>query len=155
VTRLGPEQVGHFLLQQDEELTRIWRVARASERPEVAPGLIDGLVLPFFERAGELLASGADPEAVWAGLSGLVRWAPALAPGELTREWELVIEVLRAACESVNAAPVVRTWLARAVAVCQEGSAALRAGAAAPDGIVTALLFAGYEAVGREDTTPQ
>ena len=36
MTQLGPEQVGAFLRQQGEELTRIWRVARASERPQVA-----------------------------------------------------------------------------------------------------------------------
>jgi hypothetical protein len=154
VTRLGPEQVGSFLHQQGEELTRIWRVARASERPDVAFGLIDALVLPFFDGAGELLASGAAPDAVWAGLSGLVRWPQQLAQGELAQEWALVLEVLVAACESVNAAPPVLAWLTRAVEVCREGTAGLR-NAAPTDvasGVVPVLVFAGYEVGVQEDT---
>jgi len=148
VTQLGPQQVGQFLRQQGEELTRIWRVARASERPQVSFGLIDALVLPFFDRAGELLAAGAAPEEVWAGLSGLVRWPPKLLPMEHTREWALVLEVLGAACESVNAAPAVLTWLTRAVEVCRDGVASLR-GEGSPEvapGVVPVLVFSGYEA---------
>ncbi len=147
MTRLGPEQVGSFLRQQGEELTRIWRGARASERPKVAFGLIDALVLPFFDGAGEQLASGAAPEAVWAGLSGLVRWPPQLAQAELALEWALVLEVLVAACESVNAAPEVLEWLSRAVEVCREGTVGLRGKAPvdAASGVVPVLVFAGYE----------
>jgi len=139
--------VGSFLRQQGEELTRIWRGARASERPKVAFGLIDALVLPFFDGAGEQLASGAAPEAVWAGLSGLVRWPPQLAQAELALEWALVLEVLVAACESVNAAPEVLEWLSRAVEVCREGTVGLRGEATvkAASGVVPVLVFAGYE----------
>jgi hypothetical protein len=154
VTRLGAEQVGSFLRQQGEELTRIWRVARASERPTVAFGLIDALVLPFFDGAGEQLASGAAPDAVWAGLSGLVRWPQELAQDELGQEWALVQEVLVAACESVNAAPQVLEWLTRAVEVCRESTAGLRGEAPvnATSGVVPVLVFAGYEVRVREDT---
>ena len=157
MTQLGREQVGHFLRQQGEELTRIWRVARASERPQLAYGLIDALVLPFFDGAGVLLAGGAAPGAVWAGLCGLVRWPPPLVPGELTAEWALVLDVLGAACESVNAAPPVLVWLTRAVEVCSEGVAALRGdrpGDRAP-GVVAVLVFSGYEVPARGDADTQ
>ncbi len=148
MTQLGPEQVGAFLRQQGEELTRIWRVARASERPQVSFGLIDALVLPFFDGAGALLAAGAAPEDVWTGLSGLVRWPPKLVPMEHAREWALVLEVLAAACESVNAAPAVLLWLTRAVEVCRDGVARLRGDGPAEEapGVVPVLVFAGYEA---------
>lgn len=154
MTQLGPGQVGSFLRQQAEELTRIWRVARTGERPRVSFGLIDALVLPFFDRAGELLASGAPPEAVWAGLTGLVRWPPRLAPGELALEWALVLEVLGAACESVNAEPAVLAWLTRAVEACREGVAGLRddGPAEGAPGVVAVLVFAGYESALPEDT---
>ncbi len=156
MTQLGPGQVGAFLRQQAEELTRIWRVARAGERPQVSFGLIDALVLPFFDGAGELLASGAPPEAVWAGLTGLVRWPPRLAPGELALEWALVLEVLAAACESVNAAPAVLAWLTRAGEACREGVAGLRddgpAEGAPGVGVVAVLVFAGYESALPDDT---
>jgi len=142
VTRLGAAKVGPFLRQQTEELTRIWRLARASARPEVFPGLIDDLVPNFFDRAGELLATGAAPEEVWRGLAGLVRWATALAPGELTQEWAVLVEVLSATCESVNAEPAIAAWLTRAAAACEAGSVALSGGQGErPERIVIALVF--------------
>ncbi len=142
MTRLGPAKVGPFLRQQSEELMRIWRLARASERPDVFPGLLDDVVGRFFEHAGDLLVSGAAPESVWSELIGLVRWPPPLAPGELTQEWAVLMEVLSAACESVNADPAVSAWLTRAVAACEAGTAALGGGRdRAPAGIVTAVVF--------------
>ena len=73
---------------------------------------------------------------------GVVRWAPSLAPAELTHEWAVVMEVVTAACESVNAAPQAAEWLARAVGAAERGTAALDAGRGeAPSGIVTAVVF--------------
>lgn len=141
MTQLGPAQVGQFLCWQGDELVRIWRLARASARPEVFPGLLDGAVAAFFERAGELLQGGAAPEEVWRGLGGLVRWPPAVAPAELEVEWGVVEEVLAATCDSVNAAPEVRAWLVAAAGACRGGMAHLREPGAAPAGVVAAVVF--------------
>lgn len=142
MTQLGPDKVGEFLRQQAGELQRIWRMARASFRPEVFPGLLDDVIARFFERAGELLAQGGPPEEVWTGLSGVVRWPPSGAPAELTREWTLLGDVLSATGESVNASPQVKEWLTRAVTAAEAGTAALRGGhGARPPGIVPMLMF--------------
>jgi hypothetical protein len=139
---LEPDKVGMFFRGQAEELTRIWRLARAAARPDVFPGLVDALVHPFFERAGDLLASGGAPEEVWHGLVGLVRWPPALSPGELTHEWAVMVEVVGAGCESVNAAPAATEWLTRAVNIAERGSVAIAGGhGLAPEGIVTTVVF--------------
>jgi hypothetical protein len=146
VTRLGPGKVALFLRQQSEELTRIWRLARASERPDVFPGLLDDVIARFFEEAAQPLANGAAPEDLWRGLSGLVRWPPPLAPGELSEEWAILMEVLSAACESVNADPSVFSWLTRAVAACEAGTSALGGGRGkGPARIVTAVVFSPLE----------
>jgi hypothetical protein len=135
-----------FLRQQSDELTRIWRMARAAERPDVFPGCLDDVVVRFFARAANLLAGGAAPEDLWGDLCGLVRWPPALAPGELAEEWAILLEVLSAACESVNADPSVSAWVERAVAACQAGTSALAGGRGkAPRGIATALVFSPLE----------
>jgi hypothetical protein len=142
VTRMPRDRVGAFLAQQSEELTRIWRLARYDARRNVFPGLLDGLVQAFFVRAGAELAAGAPPDAVWRGLTGLVRWPPALSPAEHTEEWAILLEVLRAACESVNAAPDAAAWLAQAAAAADAGTAALSAGqGAVPEGVVVAVVF--------------
>ncbi|HET9594622.1 MAG TPA: hypothetical protein VFP65_03525 [Anaeromyxobacteraceae bacterium] len=156
MTRLPRERVGGFLEQQAEELTRIWRLARADARRDVFPGLLDDLVQPFFSRAGTELAAGSPPEAVWRGLAGLVRWPPSVSPAEHTEEWALVLEVLRAACESVNAAPEAAAWLAQAAAAAEAGTAALAGrDAAAPEGIVVALVFTSAQPrmMGAQDET--
>ena len=79
---LGAESMSLFFRQQAEELTRIWRMARATARPAVFPGLLDGLVGPFFARTGEVLEKRGAPPAVWQGLVGLLRRPPAVAPVE-------------------------------------------------------------------------
>jgi hypothetical protein len=153
---LASEKVGLFLQSQADELARIWRLARAGARPDVFPGLIDGLVAAFFLRAGELVATGAPPEAVWRGLIGLVRWPPSLAPAELSEEWSLMAEVVGAACESVNAAPEAVAWLARAAAAAEAGTAALAGGhGATPEGIVTAIVFSSVSPRQRAERTDQ
>jgi len=141
VTRLGPEQVALFLSQQGDELVRIWRLARATERPDVFPGLVDGVVAAFFARASELLAAGAKPEEVWSGLGGFVRWPLSIPPDELDAEWLVVEQVLTATCESVNAAPEVSRWLHDAVDACRFGTKRLWEPGEAPEAIVTALVF--------------
>jgi hypothetical protein len=141
VSRLGPEKVGHFLVQQGEELTRIWRMARASARPDIFPGLIDGLVGPFFERGGPLLGEGAEPETVWMSLLGVVRWPGGTAPDEMAQEWALLLEVITATCEAVNATPAVGEWLVRALAACESGTRALGTARPRPSGIVPLHFF--------------
>ena len=151
MTRLGPAHVGLFLEQQSEELVRIWRLARTAARSDVFPGLLDGVLGPFFARAGELLAAGGQPTEVWRGLSGLVRWPLSVAPAEFDAEWALVEEVLSASCESVNAAPEVSAWLDGAVAVCHAGTARLgerakpQEGILTAEGILTVLVFSSVE----------
>ncbi len=141
MSRLGPKGVGAFLLQQEGELTRIWRMARAAARPEVFPGLLDGVVGPFFARAGEELARGGAPGAVWEGLAGVVRWAITRGEEELREEWVVVREVVGAACEAVNADPAVQAWLGEASARCQQGALALCQGGTHPPGLVPAVVF--------------
>lgn len=146
MTRLGPAKVGLFLRQQSEELTRIWRLARASERPDVFPGLLDDVVARSFDHLSHLLVNGAAPEDAWSGLVGLVRWPPPLAPGELAREWAVLMDVLIAACESVNADPTVELWLARAVGACEAGTTALGGGRdKGPAGVVIAVVFSSLD----------
>ena len=156
MTRLPRDRVGAFLQQQAEELTRIWRLARADARRDVFPGLLDDLVQAFFSRAGAELAAGTPPEAVWRGLAGVVRWPPSVAPSEHTEEWALMLEVLRAACESVNAAPDAAAWLAQAAAAAEAGTAALGGErAATPEGIVVAVVFSTAQPrmIGAQDET--
>lgn len=156
MSRLGPEKVGLFLRQQAEELTRIWRMARASARADVFPGLVDGLVGGFFNRAGELIGAGAEPEAVWTSLSGVLRWPARIAPDELAQEWALLLEVLTAACEAVNASPPVSEWLVRALAACESGSRALGVGGPRPSGVLTLHFFSAlappHERAGKDES---
>lgn len=141
-TRMSPGKAGAFLIQQTDELTRIWRVARAVARPTVFPGLADDLVWRFFPLAGELLSTGGPAEGVWQQLVGVVRWSPRLAPQEIDREWAIVGEILTAVCESVNAEPMVAEWLDQAIRACSAGSATLAAtGGHPPPGILTTVVF--------------
>ncbi len=139
---------GKVIEQQAEELLRIWRLARATARPHVFPGLLDGVMGGFFARAGRLLAAGASPEEAWNGLSGLVRLAPTLGARELTGEWAVAMEVLSAACESFDAAPQVGEWLARAVAEAEKGTSAMVAdlSGSKPEGIVVVTVHGEMQA---------
>ncbi len=142
MTRLGPPQVGLFLETQAPELTRIWRIARAQARTGVFPGLIDDLVQGFFERAGHLVAAGGRPEEVWSGLVGALRCHPGLGSAEITQEWAVLLEVLAAACESVNAEAAVGEWLTRAAAAAESGSVLVAThGAGHAPGIARIVLF--------------
>jgi len=148
---LGAAQSGRAIEQSAEELLRVWRLARASARREVFPGLLDGVMGAFFARCGRLLAEGGKPEEVWPGLVGLVRWAPSLGAKELTTEWAIAMEVLTAVCESFGAGNAPAEWLARALALAEKGTASLRderPDPPRPDGIVT-LLVLGHLAIPR------
>jgi len=136
---LGSAQSGRSVEQAAEELLRIWRLARASARREVFPGLLDGVMGAFFARCGRLLAEGEPPERVWPGIVGVVRWAPQLGKEELTGEWAVAMEVLTAACESFGTEPAAAEWLARALALAEKGTASLRderPDPPPPDGVV-------------------
>ncbi len=141
-------QTGKLIEQSAGELLRIWRLARATARPQVFPGLLDGVMGDFFERAGRLLAAGAAPAELWSGLRGLIRLSPRLGARELTGEWAVAMEVLSAACESFDAAPEAGEWLARAVAEAERGTSALGADPshAKPDGIVTIVVHSEMQA---------
>ncbi len=141
MTRPGTASVGAFVGHKRDELTRIWRAARASARPETFPGLLDGVVPSFFDACADRLAREAPPEEVWAGLCGLVRWPPPLAAAEVNREWTLLAEVIGAVCESLNCRAEVARWLERAASACRDGMAAVaQRGAAAPAGLVLCVV---------------
>lgn len=136
---LGGVPSGRAIEQSAEELLRIWRLARATARREIFPGLLDGVMGAFFARCGQLLAEGRAPEQVWPGLVGIVRWPPDQGAGELTGEWAIAMEVLTAACESFGADAKVAGWLAGAVGAAEKGTAAIRepgARSPRPEGIV-------------------
>lgn len=143
---LGPVPSGRAIEQSAEELLRIWRLARAAARREIFPGLLDPVMGAFFARCGQLLAGGGDPDAVWPGLVGVVRWSPQHGARELTGEWAIAMEVLTAACESFQADPKVAEWLTRAVAAAEKGTASIRDrrdGPADPSGIVLVTVHGG------------
>jgi len=155
VKRLDVGGLGKLLVDQAEELTRLWRLARASARPLVFPGLLDGVMRAFFERAGRLLSQGAPPEEVWSGLAGAVRWRPGTPADEHTQEWAVAMEVLSAACEAVNAELEAAGWLARAVSAAERGTAALLGRESRPAGILPVLLLSTSPERRREtDTAP-
>ncbi|HUK65340.1 MAG TPA: hypothetical protein VLV17_00830 [Anaeromyxobacteraceae bacterium] len=158
MSRLGPEKVGLFLRQQGDELTRIWRMARASARSDVFPGLIDGLVGRFFELSGLLLSEGRPPEEVYSGLSGVLRWPAGKSSDELAQEWALLHDVVTAACEAVNASPSANEWLLRALSACESGTQALGTGGPRPAGVVTLHYFSPlalpHERLGKDENPP-
>ncbi|HEU4384865.1 MAG TPA: hypothetical protein VFR85_15385 [Anaeromyxobacteraceae bacterium] len=145
---LGPTPSGRAIEQSAEELLRIWRLARAQARREISPGLLDCVMGAFFARCGQLLAGGGEPEAVWPGLVGIVRWSPLHGARELTGEWAIAMEVLTAACESFQADPKVAEWLTRAVAAAEKNTSAIegRGAGAQPNGVVLLTVHGGLAA---------
>ena len=146
---LGPVPSGRAIEQSAEELLRIWRLARAAARREIFPGLLDCVMGAFFARCGQLLAGNGEPENVWPGLVGIVRWSPQHGARELTGEWAIAMEVLTAACESFQADPKVAEWLARAVAAAEKGTSTIgerRGGTAEPNGVVLLTVYGGLGA---------
>jgi hypothetical protein len=75
-------------------------------------------------------------------MAGVLRWAPAVKLVELTNEWEVLVEVVNAACESMNAGVDAEAWLTRAVDAAEAGAVAIARGERAPPpGVVTVLVF--------------
>jgi hypothetical protein len=116
-------QAGKVLSHATPELLRIWRLARSTARPQVFPGLLDGVMGDFLARAGKLLRSGAPPEDVWPGVAGTIRWSPAGGGEELTTEWAVAMEVITAAIDSADFDPSIGEWLARAIATAEVSTA--------------------------------
>lgn len=130
MSRLGPREMAEVLTVQSGEMLRIWRLARHTMQPNLLPGLCDGLLESFFTALGPLLASGARPADVAGRLAGILRVPPGGGGEQMTEEWKVAEQVLRAACESLGASPAVEAWL---VAAAMAGlDAALAVARAAP-----------------------
>jgi hypothetical protein len=140
--RAGPGPSGRILEQSADELTRLWRLARATSRRDVFPGLLDGTMPAFVREAGRALVAGKPPEGVWPAVTGLLRLSPPLGGAEITAEWAVAMEVLAAVCESFGAEPSVAEWLARAVGEAERATTAIAGGDVArrPAGVLVARL---------------
>jgi hypothetical protein len=140
---LDARRTGDALASAASELARVWRAARASERTEAFPGLLDGLVEPFLALAAEALAAGRHPALLWPAAEGTVRAIAGDARRtreEVEAEWGLLDEVLRAACRSLDADEEAREWLGRALALARAGARRLPDREGAP-GILTVRVF--------------
>ncbi len=138
-------RVGDAIATSAGELVRLWRATRAQARPDVWPGLIDGLVEDFLVRAGEALAQGRDPALVWPSVTGLVRIDPRArdrSRDEIDVEWDVVASVLSAACEALDAGEAAGDWLSRAIVIARAGARTLDAGGG-PGGIAVAWSLSG------------
>jgi len=104
----GAAGVGKALAASAGEALRLWRSARRHARPQVFPGLLDGLVEEFARAVGETFAAGWDPESVWSALEGVVRALPEGTGEELEAEWVLAGEVVSAIADALKAGPDAR-----------------------------------------------
>lgn len=148
---LDGRRAGPALARAAPDLARVWRAGRASARPDVFPGFLDGLVESFLAVVGEALADGRDPAHVWPETTGVVRIDardPRRTREELDAEWDLLEEVLAASLRALGAADAVLEWIARAVVIARSGARTLERGGG-PRGILTARLFSGAAATRR------
>jgi hypothetical protein len=144
---LDTRRTGAALVAAVDELVRVWRSARGAARPGVFPGLADGLVGPFVERAGSALAAGEPPLGPWPRTVGAVRLDPKdvdASVREIEAEWDLLVEVLRASCEALDSDPAAFEWLEKAIATARAGTAALSDRAARPVGVAIVYGFSGF-----------
>ncbi len=143
---LDPFATGDALRSASSEIVRLWRAARAEARVGVFPGLLDGLVAPLVDRAGEALSmGGGDPAEVWAGAAGLVRVDPRFrrrSAGEIEAELAILGSVLDSVCEAVSADPGAAAFLRAVVAAARAGSAALADGRP-PTAVAVVLALSG------------
>lgn len=149
---LDARGTGTALAAAADELVRIWRAARGAARPGVFPGLADGVMDAFALQAAASLAAGEPPLGAWSRTVGLVRLDPrdvAASVREIEAEWDLLGEVLRAACEALDAEPAAFEWLERALAAARAGAPALTDRAARPAGVAIAWAFSGLTAAQR------
>lgn len=140
---LDARRTGDALALAAPDLGRVWRSGRAAARPGVSPGLLDGLVEPFFALAGEALAAGRHPALLWPAAAGVVRvfaGDPRRTRAELDAEWDLAEQVLHAASRTLDAGDDAREWISRAIAIARGGSRALPERSGAP-AILTVRLF--------------
>jgi hypothetical protein len=148
---LDARRTGDALAAASADLARVWRSARAAERPLVFPGLLDGLVEPFLAAAAEALAEGKHAALVWPAASGCVR-SDARDAGrtreELDAEWDLLEQVLGSACKALGAGDDARGWIARVLALARAGARRLPDRVGAP-GILTVRVFSGLAATRR------
>ncbi len=130
------------------ELARVWRTARAAARPGCFPGLLDGIIEPFFAVTAEALAEERDPALVWMSLTGVVR-VDARDRGrtldELDAEWDAAEGVFRAACSALDAGDAVTGWISRAVVIARADSRTLLVGRG-PRGILVVKVFSALDA---------
>ena len=138
---LDARRAGDALATAAVDLARVWRAGRAAARPDVFPGLLDGVIESFMHTAGELMAGGRDPALVWPATAGVVRVPrdARRAREELDAEWDLVEEVLTSALRALQAGDAAVEWVTRAVVI---GRAAMRTigRAGGPPGVLAVAL---------------
>jgi hypothetical protein len=133
------------------ELARVWRAARAAERRDAFPGLLDAIVEPFFGLAAEGLGDGREPALVWPALAGAVRVQArdaARTREEIDAEWTLAEEVLHAACRALDAGDDTRAWISQAIDAARVGARRLPDRAGAP-GILMVRVYSDLAATRR------
>jgi hypothetical protein len=138
---LDARRAGDALAASAADLARTWRSARMAARVERFPGLLDGLVEPFFALAGDALAEGRDPALVWPATVGVVRLDardPRRTRADVDAEWDLAEGVLHAACRALDAGDAAREWVSRAVVIARTGTRSLTRGG--PRGILVVRL---------------
>ncbi len=138
-------RAGDAIARAAPDLARIWRGARRQARPQVFPGLIDGIVEDFFARAGEALGDGRDPALVWPQTVGTMRVDPRAifrSLDEIEVECDLAQEVLASAARALGAGPEATEWLARAVVIARNGARTVHAGLG-PPGVVLVWAVSG------------
>jgi hypothetical protein len=117
-------RAGEALAHAAPDLARVWRTGRAASRPAVFPGLLDAIVEPFLTQVGEGLAAGRDPVLVWPAVEGLIRLDGRdgrRTTAELDAEWDLIQEVLEAACRALATDESLLEWVSRAVVIARAG----------------------------------
>jgi hypothetical protein len=142
---LDSRRVGDAIAAGAADLAGIWRATRREMRPEVFPGVVDGILVDFLTRAGEALAAGRDPALVWPETTGVVRVdpkAPFRSVDEIEAEWDLVAEVLAASCEALRADTAAAEWLSRAILFARAGARNVQE-RAAPRGILIVWALSG------------
>jgi hypothetical protein len=147
---LDARRAGDALSASSEDLARVWRAGRSSERPAAFPGLLDGVIESFMRSVGDALATGRDAALVWTATSGVVRLVAGNTAGsleELDAEWNLVEEVLVSALRSLEVDKAVVEWAVSAVGHARAGTRGLQAGG--PPGVLAVRLHSDPAAMRR------
>lgn len=142
MTARDRKRQGDALTYAAGDLARVWRAGRTAARKAVFPGLLDGVAEAFLSRTGQALAAGRDPALVWPSVEGLIRLDgrdPRRGAEEMDAEWDLVQEVLRAACRALGSEDATLDWMSRAVLIARAGCRNLPG--SAPPGVVTVRVL--------------